>query len=104
MIDRRRAVAALALTAVLAACSATPTRESTGEYIDDSVITTRVKSAFVSDKAVDALDITVETFRGRVQLSGYADTPEQIDRAVELARNVKGVKSVTNDMRLKSTQ
>lgn len=91
---------AATLTA-LAACSGTPTRESTGEYIDDSVITTRVKAAFVDDKTVNALDIKVVTFKGNVQLSGFANSPQEIDRAVQIARNVKGVTSVKNDIRLK---
>ncbi|NMF90219.1 BON domain-containing protein [Aromatoleum petrolei] len=91
----------VAMLTALTACSGTPTRESTGEYIDDSVITTKVKSAFVEDKAVNALDIKVVTFKGAVQLSGFANNPQEIDRAVEIARGVKGVTSVKNDIRLK---
>ncbi|NMG45400.1 BON domain-containing protein [Aromatoleum toluvorans] len=99
-IIARTTLLAAVLTA-LTACSGTPTRESTGEYIDDSVITTRVKTAFVQDKAVDALDIKVVTFKGAVQLSGFANDKQEMERAVQLARNVKGVTSVKNDIRLK---
>ncbi|HJV28607.1 MAG TPA: BON domain-containing protein [Aromatoleum sp.] len=102
-ITRRGFVLALLATAV-GACSASPNKESTGEYLDDSVITTKVKSAFVADKTVKALDIKVETFKGVVQLSGFANTQTEIDRAVELARGVKGVESVRNDIQLKSRQ
>lgn len=91
----------LAVLTALTACSGTPARESTGEYIDDSVITTRVKTAFVEDKTVSALDIKVVTFKGKVQLSGFADNPSEVDRAVDLARKVPGVQSVKNDIRLK---
>lgn len=90
-----------ALLTALSACSGSPTRESTGEYLDDSVITTKVKAAFVEDKAVNALDIKVVTFKGAVQLSGFANNPQEIDRAVQIARTVKGVTSVKNDIRLK---
>lgn len=91
----------LSLFAVLAGCASTPTSTSTGEYIDDATITTKVKAAFVKDPEVSALDVHVTTFKGVVQLSGFADNQNAIDRAGELARNVKGVKSVKNDIRLK---
>ena len=77
-------------------------RESLGETVDDSIITTKVKAAFVDDIHVSALNITVETFKGTVQLSGFADNERELERAAELARNVNGVKSVKNDIRLKS--
>jgi osmotically-inducible protein OsmY len=92
----------LAAAALVAACSGTPSRESTGQYIDDSTITTKVKSAFVRDEAVSALRIGVETYKGKVQLSGFANSPQEITRATELARTVPGVKAVDNDIRLKS--
>lgn len=96
-----KATLLVAVLTALTACSGTPTRESTGQYIDDSVITTKVKAAFVEDKTVNALDIKVVTFKGTVQLSGFANNPQEIDRAVALARNVQGVTSVKNDIRLK---
>jgi hyperosmotically inducible periplasmic protein len=84
---------------LLLGCAGTSTQESTGEYLDDSAITAKVKSAFVSDKQVNALDIQVTTFKGVVQLSGFAASQQEIDRAVEVARKVPGVKSVKNDIR-----
>ena len=83
------------------ACAPSPKHESAGEYIDDSVITTKVKAAIVDDPALKAAEINVETFKGRVQLSGFVSSREQLDRAVEVTRKVTGVKSVVNDMRLK---
>ncbi|MBI5258226.1 MAG: BON domain-containing protein [Burkholderiales bacterium] len=94
--------AALGCTLLATACTSTPTRESTGEVIDDAWITTRVKAAFVEDKAVSALNIAVETFKGTVQLSGFANSNDERMRAAELARNIKGVKVVRNDIRLKT--
>ncbi len=75
--------------------------ESTGEYIDDSVITTKVKSAIFNEPGLKSAEINVETFKGVVQLSGFVSSRANINRAVEVARGVKGVKSVKNDMRVK---
>lgn len=83
-------------------CASTSSNSSFGETVDDSVITTKVKAAFVEDKAVSALNINVETFKGTVQLSGFANNATEMARAAELARSVKGVRSVKNDIRLKS--
>jgi len=94
--------AALGTTIVATGCASTPTQSSAGEVIDDSVITTKVKTAFVEDKAVSALNISVETFKGTVQLSGFANNDTEVTRAVQLASQVKGVKSVKNDIRLKT--
>lgn len=96
--------AALGCTVLATGCSSTPTRESTGEAVDDTWITTKVKAKFVEDKDVSALNIAVETFKGTVQLSGFANSVDERERAVELARGIKGVKSVKNDIRLKSAQ
>lgn len=101
MLNRKSSFAALLLAAVVAACAGGPTKESTGEYIDDATITTKIKAAFVKDKAVDAMDVKVDTFKGNVQLSGFADSPAEVDRAVQIASHVKGVKSVQSDIRLK---
>lgn len=78
-----------------------PARETPGEYIDDAAITAKVKAAFVKDKAVNATDVKVETYKGTVQLSGFAASSAAIERAVELAGKVPGVKMVRNDIRLK---
>lgn len=82
-------------------CAATATRESTGEYVDDAGITTKVKAAFVRDPVVKALDVKVETFKGVVQLSGFVDTPDQKTRAEQIARNTPGVQNVKNNIAIK---
>jgi osmotically-inducible protein OsmY len=92
-----QSVLATSLLVSLAACAPTPTREGTGEYIDDSVITGKVKAAFAADPVVKATQVQVETFKGTVQLSGFVDSRESAQRAVEIARSVKGVQSVKND-------
>lgn len=92
----------LAWTLIIAGgCASTPQTEGTGEYMDDSVITTKVKAALVNDPDVSAAEINVETFKGVVQLSGFVNSRADINKAIEIARGVKGVKSVKNDMRLK---
>jgi osmotically-inducible protein OsmY len=96
-------VASVAVLGVsLTGCSSTPTQESTGEYLDDSLITAKVKAKFVDDSTVSAMNINVDTFKGVVQLSGFARSKAEIDRATALAESVKGVKSVRNDIRLKA--
>ncbi len=82
-------------------CASTSTQESTGEYLDDSVITSKVKAAIFNDPNLKSLEINVETFKGVVQLSGFVNSDTAINRAIEITRNVKGVKSVKNDMRIK---
>jgi len=92
----------LAVTlASVVGCSSTPQKEGTGEYIDDSVITAKVKAALIGDPMTKATEVNVETFKGVVQLSGFVSSQAAANRAVELARGVSGVKGVTNDMRLK---
>lgn len=93
---------ALGTTLLAAGCGSSPTRSSAGEVIDDTVITSKVKAAFVKDEVVDALDIQVETYKGTVQLSGFANSGQEANRAVELARGVQGVQKVRNDIQLKS--
>jgi osmotically-inducible protein OsmY len=82
-------------------CASTAKHEGTGEYLDDSVITTKVKAELFDEPNLRSGQINVETFKGVVQLSGFVDTRDNINRAVEIARGVKGVVSVKNDMRLK---
>jgi hyperosmotically inducible periplasmic protein len=86
---------------LMSGCASTSTQESTGEYVDDTWITTKVKAKFVEDKTVSAMAVNVETFKGTVQLSGFANSAAEADRAVQLARETKGVKSVKNDIRIK---
>ncbi len=85
----------------VAACASTSKQESTGEYVDDSVITTKVKAAIFNEPTLKSAEINVETFKGVVQLSGFVSTQANIYKAVEVARNVNGVTNVKNDMRLK---
>jgi osmotically-inducible protein OsmY len=82
-------------------CGSTSTKEGTGEYVDDSVITTKVKTAIFNDSSLKVNEINVETFKGVVQLSGFVRSQADIDKAVQVARGVAGVKSVMNDMRVK---
>jgi osmotically-inducible protein OsmY len=82
-------------------CASTATQEGTGEYIDDTVITTKVKAAIFDEPSLKSSEINVETFKGVVQLSGFVSSRAEITKAVEIARGVKGVTSVKNDMRLK---
>ncbi|PWF55221.1 BON domain-containing protein [Massilia glaciei] len=89
------------LIAALVACAPTATREGTGQYIDDTIITSKVKAALAADPDVKATEVNVETFKGDVQLSGFVSSPEHVQKAVELTRNIEGVKSVKNDMRIK---
>ena len=89
------------LFAFFVGCSATPTRESTGEYVDDTVLTTRVKAAIFNEPTLKSAEINVETFKGVVQLSGFVNSNADIHKAVEIARGIPGVKSVSNDMRHK---
>jgi osmotically-inducible protein OsmY len=89
------------MLAVLMACTPSPKHEGTGEYVDDSVITTKVKAAILAEPTLKSAEINVETFKGVVQLSGFVTSKADIDRAVAVARGVKGVTSVKNDMRLK---
>jgi osmotically-inducible protein OsmY len=77
-------------------------KESAGEYIDDSVITTRVKAAIFNESTLKSAEINVETYKGIVQLSGFVNSQADINKAVEIARNIKGVTSVQNDMQLKT--
>jgi osmotically-inducible protein OsmY len=93
-------LAAIALT-TLAGCASTQRHESTGQYIDDTAITTSVKAAIFNEPTLKSAEINVETFKGRVQLSGFVSGRASIDRAVQVAQGVKGVTSVANDMRVK---
>ena len=82
-------------------CAGTATQESTGEYMDDTLITSKVKAAIFNEPSLKSAEINVETFKGTVQLTGFVSSRASIDRAVSIARGVKGVTSVRNDMRLK---
>jgi len=83
-------------------CAGTRTHESTGEYIDNSAVTAKVKTALVDDPSVSAMQVKVKTFKGVVQLSGFVDTPQQKQRAEEIARGIDGVREVQNNISVKS--
>ena len=89
------------LLASLLGCAGTSEKQSTGAYFDDSVITTKVKAAIFNEPSLKSSEINVETYKGTVQLSGFVNSRADINKAVEVARGVSGVKSVKNDMRLK---
>jgi hypothetical protein len=82
-------------------CAATQTSESTGQYVDDSAITTKVKAAIFDDATLKTLQISVETYKGEVQLSGFVDSAKNVRKAGEVARTVKGVVSVRNNLIVK---
>ncbi len=89
------------MLATFLGCASTANKEGTGEYVDDTVITTKVKTAIFRDDILKSSEINVETFKGVVQLSGFVSSQAAITRAVEIARSVGGVTSVKNDMRVK---
>jgi osmotically-inducible protein OsmY len=91
----------LMLTATFVGCASTSKQEGTGEYVDDSVITTKVKSMLAADDFLKSFEISVETYKGIVQLSGFVDSQKAVDKAGEIASGVKGVKSVKNNLNVK---
>ena len=90
------------IPAVWLGCAATATRESTGEYIDDATVTAKVKAALVKDPVVSAFAVSVETYKGGVQLSGFVNTADEKTQAEAVTRGVYGVKTVTNSLVVKS--
>jgi len=84
-----------------AGCASSSKQEGTGEYVDDSVITTKVKAAIFNEPSLKSAEINVETFKGAVQLSGFVSSQTAVNKAVAVARTVGGVTSVKNDMRVK---
>lgn len=96
-----RLLSALVLVISLAGCAGGKTYESTGEYFDNSALTTKVKATILGDSKLKFFQINVKSYRGVVQLSGFVDSPTAVDRAVELTRKIKGVKSVNNSLIVK---
>ena len=101
LLKRCSAFFMAALLLSVLGCAATSTRESTGEYLDDTAITTRVKTAIFNEPTLKVLQINVETYKNVVQLSGFVNSGAEMNKAVEVARSVRGVASVKNDLRLK---
>ena len=91
----------LMLIATFIACASTRKHESTGQYVDDSVITTKVKTQLANDDFLKSFQISVETFKGVVQLSGFVNSKNAVDKAGQIARSVKGVTSVKNNLIVK---
>lgn len=100
-ISRFSAILAAAAMSVAMGCASTPTSSSTGQYIDDTAITAKVKTAIFNDETLKTNDISVETYKGRVQLSGFVDSSANIAQAGVVAKGIGGVTSVKNDLRLK---
>ena len=104
MKKRNRFVGYLALAMLMlafVACDSTSKQEGAAEFVDDSVITTKVKALLAEDDFLKSFQISVETYKGTVQLSGFVDSQKAVDKAGEIARSVKGVKSVKNDLSVK---
>ena len=91
----------LMLMATFVSGASTPKQESTGEYVDDSVITTKVKALLAEDDFLKSFKISVETYKGTVQLSGFVNSQQAVDKAGQIARGVKGVRSVKNNLIVK---
>lgn len=91
----------IAFMALLLGCASTSKQEGTGEYFDDTVVTTKVKAVILNEPSLKSAEINVETFKGVVQLSGFVNSQADINKAVEVVSKVGGVKSVKNDMRVK---
>ena len=102
---KKTSLIAAALSAFLAVsvvgCASTSKSEGTGEYVDDAVLTTKVKAAIFNEPGLKSFEINVETYKGVVQLSGFVSSQADINKAVDVARSVKGVVSVKNNMKLK---
>lgn len=97
----RHLVMVLLLAVFMAGCAGTRTSESTGEYMDNSVITAKVKAAILEDPMLKVFQINVESFKGEVQLSGFVDSAQAAARAVQITRRVEGVTSVKNSLVIK---
>ena len=96
-----RFLVALMMIAAFVACASTPRQEGTGEYVDDSVITAKIKAKLAADDFLKSFQIGVESRKGIVQLSGFVNSQNAVDKAGEIARGVEGVKSVKNDLIVK---
>lgn len=101
LVNRFTALASSFLLVSLVACAPSAKHASTGQFIDDTLITGKVKAALVADPDLKATEIKVDTYKGTVQLSGFVSSPDHIPKAVQLARGIEGVKSVKNDMEIK---
>lgn len=106
MMDVTKMLGVLMLSmslALIGGCSGSATTRSTGEYVDDAAITSKVKTKLIEDQALRAFQIDVETYNGQVLLSGFVESPEQVQRAMDAAREVEGVKSVKNALEVRES-
>ena len=101
IMNRIAPLIAILAAATVMGCAATRTHESTGQYVDDTALTAKVKTAIFEQPGLKSAEINVETFKGVVQLSGFVSSQENVATAVRVAQGVKGVSSVKNDMRVK---
>lgn len=101
-LSKTLAAAGIAVMALsVAACESTPTQESTGEYIDSSVLATKVRAKIAADKQVSIFDIDVRSFKDTVQLSGFVNTAAERAKAAQIAQSVEGVRRVENKITVK---
>lgn len=98
------AVCLLVAAPLVVGCAGTQTRASTGQQVDDATITAKVKSQLLADPNVSGLQVNVQTFKGQVQLSGYVNSSDERARAEQIARQVAGVKNVSNDLIVKAAR
>ena len=91
----------IGLMTAFVGCASTQTHESTGQYIDNSVLTTKVKAAILDEPSLKVFEISVETFKGEVRLSGFVDSEQRVRKAGEVAGKVAGVRSVRNNLAVK---
>jgi osmotically-inducible protein OsmY len=104
MANKAAWILAALMGSALVACTSTPKQQSTGEVIDDGVVTAKVKAALIEDPMTKAHQINVETFKGTVQLSGFVETDEARSRALQLARDVDGVKNVRDALEVRDSR
>lgn len=104
MANKAAWILAALMGSSLVACTSTPKQQSTGEAIDDGVVTAKVKAALIEDPVTKAHQINVETFKGTVQLSGFVETDEARSRALQLARDVDGVKNVRDALEVRDSR
>lgn len=96
-------LAAMMGISMMAACSSTPSQQSTGQAIDDGVVTAKIKAKLIEDPVTKAHQINVDTFKGTVQLSGFVETDQARSRALQLARDTDGVKSVKDSLQVRKS-
>lgn len=100
-LNRINLILAVVVLTLMMGCASTAKKEGTGEYIDDSIITTKVKAAILNEPTLKSTEISVKTFKGVVEMSGFVNTKAEINKAFDLARGVRGVTGIKNEMHVK---